>query len=77
MARALVGKFNILVLDEALNRLDQSEELDIMRDLLEMYANDMILVISHRYNLVDLFKRVYTFTPHGQLKKWKGWKSDV
>jgi ABC-type bacteriocin/lantibiotic exporter with double-glycine peptidase domain len=77
LARALVGKFNILVLDEALNRLDQSEELDIMRDLLQMYANDMILVISHRYNLVDLFKRVYTFTPHGQLKKWKGWKSDV
>lgn len=77
LARALIGKFDILILDEALNRLDQEEELDIMNGLLKMYANHMIVVISHRYNLIDLFNRIYIFTPHGQLKKWKGCRNDV
>ena len=45
-----------------------------MENILMKYIEKMIFVISHRYNLVDLFPIVYTFTPHGQLKKWKGRK---
>lgn len=74
LARALVGNFDLLVLDEALNRLDQVEEKEIMMNILRKYRDKMIFVISHRYNLVDLFPIVYTFTSHGQLKKWKGRK---
>lgn len=77
LARSLIGEFDILILDEALNRLDQEEEEDIMNGILKMYANHMIVVISHRYNLIDLFHRIYIFTPHGQLKKWKGCRNNA
>ena len=77
LARALVGEFDVLILDEALNRLDQEEEVEIMNGILKMYANHMLVVISHRYNLIDLFEKIYIFTPHGQLKKWKGCRNDV
>ncbi len=77
LARALIEDFDLLVLDEALNRLDQGEEIDIMESLLKMYSDKIIVVISHRYNLMDLFERIYMFTPHGQLKKWKGRGNNV
>jgi len=55
LARAFLTDAPCLILDEALNSLDESNELAILSALLEARAADTMLVISHRQSVAQLF----------------------
>lgn len=57
LARCLLIKFNILIIDEGLNQVDIDTERKILKNLFEKYKKKTIIVISHRHNNLDLYDR--------------------
>ncbi|MFO1375928.1 MAG: ABC transporter ATP-binding protein [Steroidobacteraceae bacterium] len=53
IARALVGRPRLLVLDEATANLDYGTEAEIRRALLENRNRPTTLVVAHRYSMVE------------------------
>lgn len=72
LARALFTEFDVLILDESLNQISEQEEKEIMKNILKKYNDKIIIVISHRKNLLKLFNKIAVLTNHGQLKFIKG-----
>ncbi len=54
IARALVGRPRVLVLDEATANLDYATELGIREALLGRVSHPTTLVITHRYSMVEM-----------------------
>ena len=48
LARALLNKFNILILDEALSEVDRKLELNIIKNIRRLYKDKTIIYISHK-----------------------------
>ena len=61
LARALLRKFNILIIDEGLNQVDVSLERKILKNLFEHFKDKTIIVISHRLDNLDLFDSLIKF----------------
>lgn len=59
LARALLNSFQILLLDEATNQLDEKLEYKILRLLFWKYSDKTIIVVSHRMNLPHLYNHIY------------------
>ncbi len=59
LARALLKESNLYIIDEGLNQLDVGKERQILKNLFEEYYNKTIIVISHRFDNIDLFNRKY------------------
>lgn len=59
LARALLKKSNLYIIDEGLNQLDISRERKILKNLFKEYKDKTIIVISHRFNNLDLFNKKY------------------
>ena len=59
LARALVKKPKILLLDEALSSLDSGTENKIMENISEALPHSTILTISHRASIASKADRVY------------------
>ena len=59
LARALVKKPKILLLDEALSSLDSGAENKIMENISEALPHSTILTISHRASIASKADRVY------------------
>ncbi len=57
LARTLLRPFQILIIDEGLNQLDANLERTILKGIIPLFANQTIIVISHRDENVDLFDR--------------------
>ena len=57
LARTLLRKFNILIIDEGLNQVDVDLERKILKNLFGKYKNKTILIISHRLENLDLYDR--------------------
>ena len=57
LARSLLKKFNILIIDEGLNQVDINLERRILKKLFSKFKNKTILIISHRVENLDLFDR--------------------
>jgi ABC-type transport system involved in cytochrome bd biosynthesis fused ATPase/permease subunit len=55
LARTLLKKFNILIIDEGLNQVDINLERKILKEVFKKYKNKTIIVISHRLDNLDLF----------------------
>ena len=55
LARLLLKKFNILIIDEGLNQLDVDLERKVLKNVLKKFKNKTIIVISHRIDNLDLF----------------------
>lgn len=55
LARALLKKSSIYILDEALNQLDIAKEREIITNLFNEFKDRTIIYISHRFNNKDLF----------------------
>ena len=55
--RTLLKKFNILILDEALNQIDIDLERKILKKIFSKFSNKTIIVISHRLDNQDLYNR--------------------
>ncbi len=58
LARALMSKFKILIIDEGLNQLDINLERKILKNLFNEYSDKTIIVISHRLDNLDLFDQL-------------------
>ena len=61
LARSLLQKFNILIIDEALNQVDVDLERKILKNLFKKYKDKTIIVISHRLDNLDLFDSLMKF----------------
>lgn len=59
LARGLLKKSKVLILDEVFNEIDVLEERQILKNIFKNYPNLIIIVISHRYNNIDLFNKIY------------------
>lgn len=57
LSRTLLLNFNILLIDEGLNQIDEESERIILQNIFEEYQDKTILVISHREKNTDLFDR--------------------
>lgn len=67
LARGLLKKFNILILDEALSEVGFEEEINIIKEIFKKYKNNTIIYISHKKEIIDFFENKY-------LIEWKGGK---
>jgi len=54
-ARALYMDRPILIMDESLNALDIELQIRIMNKIINLYQNRMLIVISHQYEIKELF----------------------
>ncbi|MFY8107236.1 MAG: ATP-binding cassette domain-containing protein, partial [Elstera sp.] len=57
LARALLSDAPILLLDEALNSLDEPSEHAVTAGLRRMWRGQTLLLISHRRSVSDTFQR--------------------
>jgi len=55
LARALLKKFEILIIDEGLNQVDINLERKILKNIFRKYKDKTIIVVSHRLDNLDLF----------------------
>ena len=58
LARSLLNKSKIILIDEGTNQLDVSLERVILKNIFEKHKNKTIIVISHRMNNLDLFNHL-------------------
>lgn len=61
LARSLIKKFNILIIDEGLNQVDINLERKILKKLFQEYKDKTIIVISHRKDNIDLYDQMIKF----------------
>ena len=57
LARALLKKSNIIILDEALSEVNITIERDIIKSICEVYKNTTLIYVSHK-DVSDLFPKV-------------------
>lgn len=58
LARALMKKFDVLLLDEALNSVGVSMERKILKNIFREFPNKTIVFVSHRLDNADIFDRM-------------------
>lgn len=61
LARTLLRKFNVLIIDEGLNQLDRDLERKILKKIFKKFHDKTIIVVSHRLENIDLFDRMVKF----------------
>lgn len=57
LARAVLKRFNVLILDEALSEVDIDLELEILKNIRKYYANKSLIYISHK-KIPNMFDEV-------------------
>ncbi|MCA6070616.1 MAG: ABC transporter ATP-binding protein [Endomicrobium sp.] len=57
LARCLMKNFEVLLLDEFGNSIHENMEMEIYRNLLNFYKDKIIIVVSHRANISNLFDK--------------------
>jgi ABC-type multidrug transport system fused ATPase/permease subunit len=85
IARMLIDRPRLLVLDEATANLDYATELDVRTALEEMSPKPTMLVIAHRYTMMKNADYVYVLKegevveqgPPAELLKGHGWFADL
>ncbi len=58
LARSLLQKADILLLDEVLSEVDSNLERKILKKLLKEFKNKTIIYVTHRLDNIDLFEKV-------------------
>ena len=58
LARTLLKKFKILIIDEGLSQVDISLERKILKNIFKNYKDKTIIFISHRLDNLDLFDKL-------------------
>jgi len=66
IARALYGKPEVLVLDEATSSLDGETELRIMQEIYRVSQNKTLIVIAHRLSTIEGCNRIFKIS-HGNV----------
>ena len=55
LARGLLQKFEILIIDEGLSQVDTNMERKILKNIFKYFNNKTIIFVSHRTDNLDLF----------------------
>ena len=71
LARTLLKKFNILIIDEGLSEVDIDTERRVLKNMFRKYKDKTIIVISHRLDNMDLFDSVLRFNNCKVFKEYK------
>ena len=58
LARSLLKKSKIILIDEGLNEIDIDLERKILKNIFKKYQDKIIIIVSHRLNNIDLYNRV-------------------
>lgn len=58
LARMLLKKFKILLIDEGLNQIDINMERRILKNIFNRYQDKTIIIVSHRMDNMDLYDSV-------------------
>ena len=58
VARTLLKKSNIILIDEGLNAIDINLERKILKNIFNEYRNKTIIIVSHRLENMDLYNKV-------------------
>lgn len=58
LARALLKKSNIILIDEGLSEMDIELERRILENIFKYYNNKTIIIVSHRLNNISMFDKV-------------------
>ena len=58
LARALLKKSSIILIDEGLNAVDINLERKILKNIFNKYKDKTIIIVSHRLANIDLYDRV-------------------
>ena len=58
LARALMKKSNILLIDEGLNEIDINLERKILKNIFNYFKEKTIIIVSHRVDNLDLYDKV-------------------
>lgn len=59
LARALFKKGNIILIDEGLSQMDIDLERRVLKRIFSIFKDKMIIVVSHRFNNMDLYDKVF------------------
>ena len=59
LARSLLKSSNYIILDEALSEVGLDEEIEIIKKLFDIYKDKTIIYISHKKEIISLFKNKY------------------
>ena len=59
LARSLLKDSNYIILDEALSEVDFNEEKEIIKKIFNAFEDKTIIYISHKKEIIDLFKKKY------------------
>ena len=68
IARAVVGDFSILILDDALSMVDTRTEEGILNRILDLRRDRTNVIVSHRVSTIRRADRIFVFD-HGSLKE--------
>jgi ATP-binding cassette subfamily C protein len=74
IARALLRKPALLVLDEATNSLDGANEARVLEAIDQLHGSLTILIIAHRFSAVKRADAVYVFD-HGRVVQSGAWEN--
>lgn len=58
LARALLKKSNIILIDEGLNEIDINLERKILKNIFSYYKDNLFIIVSHRLDNLDLYDNV-------------------
>lgn len=67
LARSLLKKSKIILIDEGLNEIDINLERKILKNVFRVYQDKTIIIVSHRYDNMDLYDSVISIE-NGTLK---------
>ena len=59
LARSLLKDSNYIILDEALSEVDINEEKQILNKIFDVYKEKTIIYISHKKEIISMFKQKY------------------
>lgn len=68
LARTLLNDSKIILIDEGTNQLDVSLERKILKNIFKEFSDKIIILISHRFDNIDLFDHVIKIEK-GELKE--------
>ena len=69
LARTLLKKSNLLLIDEGLNELDINLERKILKNIFNHFKDKTIIIVSHRLENMDLFDKVININTKEELIK--------
>ena len=68
LARALLKKSEIILIDEGLNEIDIDLERKILKKIFEYYHYKTFIIVSHRLDNIDLYDQIVTLED-GKIKE--------